>query len=117
MVQPAPPGLSPAGQRLWRELARHLDFDEHERRVLLEACRCADRLERLDQAIRTAPLLDAEGKVSPLMVEARQQQVVLAKLLASLRLPEDLDNPRQRPQRRSGSRGIYAGYHDGRNGA
>ena len=39
----------------------------------------------------------------PLMVEARQQSIVLARLIAALRIPDAEDN---RPQRR-GVRGAY----------
>jgi hypothetical protein len=72
---------------------------------LLEACRTVDRLDLRDVVIRKRPVLP-DGRVAPALVEARQQQLVLARLIASLRLPEDLNEP-QRPQRRGASRGVY----------
>jgi len=43
-------------------------------------------------------------KAHPALVEARQQRVVLARLLASLRIPIDEEG---RAQRRGGARGVY----------
>jgi hypothetical protein len=47
--------------------------------------------------------------VQPLLVEQRQQSLVLARLLASLRLPsgETAEGDLVRPQRRGAARGSY----------
>ncbi len=50
------------------------------------------------------------GRMHPAVRESRQQQIVLARLLAALRLPagDEADPaPARRPQRRSGARGVY----------
>lgn len=78
--------------------------------MLIEACRVADRLDALAEAQAGAALTttNARGDVvaSPYLVEARQQQIVLARLLAALRLPDD-DAGEHRPQRRGAPRGAY----------
>jgi hypothetical protein len=44
----------------------------------------------------------------PALIEARQQALVLSRLIASLRLPSgDVDEDLKRPQRRGASRGSY----------
>jgi hypothetical protein len=89
------------------------ELDEHERIQLLEACRIADRLD----ALRV--LVDREGvviaspqgaKAHPALVEARQQGIALARILAALRLPSGEEGGQKasaRPQRRVGARGVY----------
>lgn len=99
-------GLGPAGTRLWDAVTSALDLDGHEEALLLEACRVADRLDGLHVALEDVGLL-VDGKPNPALVEARQQQVVLARLVASLRLPEDLQDVTSRPQRRGAARGAY----------
>ncbi len=81
--------------------------------ILAEACRCADRLERLDEHLHDEDLswLDVEKlrsdgatfrvTVDAALSEARQQQNILKQLIASLRLPDGKTG--ERPQRRPGS--------------
>jgi hypothetical protein len=107
----APLGLHAAGLRLWHSIANEYELDEHEQLLLVEACRIADRLDRLAAESDGAPLTTTNYKgdpcSNPLLVEARQQSLVFARLLASLRLPvgEEEDN---RPQRRGAVRGVYS---------
>lgn len=88
-------------------------LDEHEAALLVEACRTVDLLGRLDAAVRRdGPLVDStQGtRAHPAAVEARQQRIALARLLAALRLPAGDDGDEQagaRPQRRVGARGVY----------
>src|SRR5215210_1394008 len=102
-VPPAPKGLRAGGRRLWKETMARYELGEHELLVLQEACRTADRLDRLAAEAATAPLTvtNAKGDViaNPLVVESRQQALVLSRLLAALRLPDD-DAGVVRPQRR-----------------
>jgi hypothetical protein len=54
---------------------------------------------------------EAGTRTHPAVIEARQQRLTLARLLAALRLPagdEQDVQPNRRPQRRSGARGVYA---------
>jgi hypothetical protein len=90
-------------------VVKDFELDEHEMALLIEAVRTVDLLELLDAAVRKdGPLLDSpQGlKAHPAAVEARQQRIALARLLAALRLPagEAADG---RPQRRVGVRGTY----------
>jgi hypothetical protein len=87
------------------------DLDEHELTLLREAVRLVDRCDAL------AEVVDAEGTMTlgpgglrrahPALVEARQQQIALARVLAALRLPSG-DEAAGRPQKRVGVRGTYA---------
>jgi len=105
-----PKGLSKGGAGLWDEVVKHLELDRQEQQLLLEACRVTDRLDALDSVIRKKGPVLPDGRPLPALTEARQQQLVLARLIASLRLPEDLSQPERRPQRRGSSRGIYRLY-------
>jgi hypothetical protein len=107
MSEPDEPGdLADAGRRLWADVTGRFELDEAEAALLLEAARTCDVLAELaDEVRRTGPVLD--GKVSPAVVESRQQRLVLSRLVAALRLPQDDDEPASRPQRRGAPRGPY----------
>lgn len=121
MAQQAPKGLGGRGRRLWREITEAHELDPMQRVLLEEACRCADRLDRLEEKlsgredawahlVSRADLGDEDSRVIELRIdgalsEARQQQNVFKQLLASLRLP---DASGARPQQRGGGRGSYA---------
>ncbi|KAB1917988.1 terminase, partial [Micromonospora noduli] len=106
-------GLGPAAGRLWAAITTAYELDEHEQALLVEAVRTVDLLEQLDEAIRRdGPLVESpQGiKAHPAAVEARQQRIALARLLAALRMPsgeEDSTPAAGRPQRRTGVRGTY----------
>ncbi len=101
---PAPPrGTAAGGRRLWRDLLARYEFDEHELAVLREAARTVDQLDALDDVVRRDGVMLGD-RVHPGLTEARQLRLVLARLVASLRLPDADD---ERPQRRGASRGIY----------
>lgn len=108
-----PTGLRAAGRRLYASVSDHYDLDEHESALLLEASRTADQLAVLDAAVRRDGVLvdSPQGqRAHPALVEARGQRIVLARLLAALRLPAGAEGDQQasaRPQRRSGARGTY----------
>lgn len=109
-TQRAPSGLGKNGRRLWRSILDSYELDVHEMLMLAEACRVADRLDRLAEALDGAPLTVENFKgdevSQPLLVEARQQSLVFARLLASLRLPSGEEED-SRPQRRGAARGTY----------
>lgn len=111
-VRKTPAGLHSAGRRLWRAVLDAYDLDAHEELLLLQACRCADRLDRLAAEADAGPVTVTNHKgdevAHPAMVEARQQSLTLARLLAALRMPAGEDGGQlQRPQRRGGARGVY----------
>lgn len=101
-----PAGLGPRGRRLWRSLVDDFDLAEHERGLLLEACRTSDDLDRLAAVVATEGVV-VDGKPHPALVEARQLRIVLSRLVASLRVPEDPEESAGRPQRRGAARGTY----------
>lgn len=105
-----PDGLGPAGRRLWLAVTGDYELDVHEQLLLESACRCADTLDRLAVEAADAPLTVENHRgdmvAQPLVVEARQQSLVLARLMASLRLPSGEEDG-TRPQRRGAARGSY----------
>ena len=107
---PPPAGLRASGRRLWVAVLTELELDSHEELLLVNACRAADRLDLLDDIVNTAEPLIRNGKgeliAHPALVEARQQSIVLSRLIASLRMPDNRDDMK-RPQRRGGARGAY----------
>ncbi|MHA6628147.1 hypothetical protein ACU61A_22140 [Pseudonocardia sichuanensis] len=82
---------------------------EHELALLLEACRTVDQLDAFTQVIAAQGVIDrATGRAHPAVVEARQQRLVLARMLATLRVPPTMppDDEPSTPQARSGARGA-----------
>lgn len=106
---PKPQGiLEDRGLRLWTSIhEQHPKISDAEREVALEACRVADRLERLDRICRASePVIETDkGQLltHPAFAEARQQQNLLKQLVASLRMPEAVSG--KRPQTRP-ARGV-----------
>jgi hypothetical protein len=99
-----------AGNRLWDGVTGKFELDSYELQLLTEICRTVDQLELLHAIVaREGVMVDGSqgSRVHPAVVECRQQQVVLAKLLGSLRLPDE-DDPRvgHRPQRRVQVRAV-----------
>jgi hypothetical protein len=101
---PAPPrGLKTSGKRLWLSVVEDYELRQHEADLLEQACKTIDRIDELDRVIeKVGP--GAGERVHPAVTEARMQGILFARLIASLRLPDELD---MRPKRRSGSRGVY----------
>jgi hypothetical protein len=109
----APAGTRAGGLRLWRSVVADFDLDEHELALLREAARCVDTLDELDARVKVdgAVISSPQGlKAHPAAVEARQQRITLARLLAALRVPlgdEQDQAGNARPQKRAGVRGVY----------
>lgn len=104
----APVGLRLGGRRLWNQVMDDFELDEHERAVLLQACRIADVLDRLQKVIDEGEVVVASPqglKANPAVVEFRQQAVTLAKCMASLRIPMgEEESAGRQPQQRVGVR-------------
>lgn len=104
-------GLAVAGKRLWRSVTDVYDLEAYEEALLLQACRCADTLDRLaaEAASGTVTVENFRGDqvAHPALTEGRQQAITLSRLLASLRLPSGEEFGDARPQRRGASRGAY----------
>jgi hypothetical protein len=94
-----------------RSILADFDLETYEELLLLQACRCADRLDRLalEAASNDVTVVNMKGdQVShPALVESRQQSITLSRLLASLRLPSGEESGERRPQRRGAARGAY----------
>lgn len=104
-----PQGTGPAGRTLWRSIVGPYDLEPHELAQLRSAVIVADRVAALDAEVDQGGVMITDPKrgpvVHPALVESRQQRLVLARLLAGLRLP---DATGVQPQHR-GIRGFYAG--------
>lgn len=115
-----PKGLATRGRVLWRETVAHLggSLDPAQRELLLEACRLADRLDRIDHELKTGEgflrvVADADYdgdqpeyvlRVDGALGAASRDANVLKQLLTALRLPDEATGAR--PQQR-GARGAY----------
>ena len=90
-----PNGLKAAGRRLWLAALENYEFDVHEELLLLQACRTADRLDRLAIEAEANDVTTAnrfgELVAHPALIESRQQSITLARLLAALRMPAGED--------------------------
>lgn len=105
---PGEVGKSPEAQALWHSVADDYELDEHEAALLRQAVLTVDLLAMLQANVEElgAVVESPQGvKANPAVVEIRQQRVVLARLLAALRLPTGDEADAKRPQRRSGARG------------
>lgn len=103
-----PNDLSGAGLALWLELLGNLDFQPHERQLVVELCRTVMLADMLTGEIDVlGPVVDGMHgpKVNPLVAEIRQQRLVIARLTVALNIPEPDES--QRPVRRGGPRGVY----------
>ncbi len=104
----APEGLGPRGRALWRSIAaavaqagdeEHVaELDERERELLRLACAQADDIAALEREIRRAGVVvegsKGQPRLSPLLAEARQARLALARLLGDLSLPDLEEKPR-----------------------
>lgn len=105
-VQP-PVGLGEAGSRLWEAVVAVFDMEEHEAVQLEEACRVRDTIAalRAQLAADGQMIASSQGmRLHPAVGEIRSQQVVLARLLASLDVPAPEEDGLP-PSR--GVRGVY----------
>jgi hypothetical protein len=114
MTIPRPPaGAGPTGRRLWRAILADYELDAHELVLLGALARQADRLDELEKLIADQGLLTyghGTTKVNPLVPEARNTAIGIARIAAALRLPvgdtDDISAPAARA-RRTGPRGVY----------
>jgi hypothetical protein len=102
-----PQGLAKRGKRLWAAISLAMALDERDEALLFEAARVADRLDALAAVLRRVGVCGPDGRAQPALVEARQQQLTLARLIVAMRLPEDLSEPLSRRPQRRGIRGSY----------
>lgn len=110
MESKTPSGLKAGGRKLWRSITSDYELGEHELSILLEASRTVDALDALEKIVRDDGVTNVSPqgvRAHPALVEARQQRVTLAKLVASLRIPIEEDQGAARtPQQRVGVRAV-----------
>jgi len=87
-----PTGLKTAGKALWKQITDGYELRPDEVRILVDAAREADLVDRLEKALSSEPELTTEGSmgqlvITPLLAEIRQHRAVLANLLKALKLP------------------------------
>lgn len=89
----APEKLGAKARALWADVTGKYDLRSDELRVLEDACREIDLVERIESELRDGDLVvrGSQGQpvASPLVQEVRQHRAVLARLLGSLKLPDD----------------------------
>ena len=104
----APAGLGASGLALWNSITEAFDLDVWDQQQLAQACRISDRLDAINEDLKTSPLTFKNSKgdivVHPLTVELRMSAQALQKIIAGLRLPDEEGG---RTQRRGGARGSY----------
>lgn len=93
-----PSGLRSPGKRLWLSTLEVFEPSEDEAALLESACRHLDELREIERALRRAPVM-VEGsrgqqRTNPLLGEARQHRLALARLLGVLGLEEGAEDGR-----------------------
>lgn len=110
---PTPAGLSAAGRRLWDNVLDEWDLDPTEFGLLREACLVVTRIDALEKLVGDnfiVPGQKGNPAPHPAMVEARQQRMVLYRILDKLNIKEDARvAARNRPKRGPGGRIIDPG--------
>lgn len=94
-----PRGLRAPGKRLWNAVTGDYELDAPELALLEEACKVRDFIADLRAKVAAdgSVISSSQGpRVNPAAVEARQQTLVLLKLVGGLGLPkgalDDLDD-------------------------
>lgn len=94
-VVPVPPDGLGEAQSIWRSIVNVYDLRPDELRILEDACREAQLIDRLEREISSqyAPLI-VKGSMgqpvaNPLVSEIRQHRMALAGLFRKLELPDD----------------------------
>jgi hypothetical protein len=97
-----------AGSKLWAGVLDKYELEPAELILLEQAALTADHLDELAGIVAREGLIVSSPsgeRAHPALVESRQQQVIFAKLLGALRLPDEHDPALgRRPQQRFGVR-------------
>lgn len=88
-----PADFGPSGARMWQEISSRWQLRPDELRILEDACRQADLIDRIQTAQLDAPLTvrGSQGQevAHPLVSELRMHRATLASLTAKLALPDE----------------------------
>jgi len=93
VAPPRPPrNLGERGQELWDSIIPTYELKPDEMQILIDACREADLIERLGDALESGDLISrgsmGQEVPAPTLSEIRQHRALLNTLLKSLKLPE-----------------------------
>jgi hypothetical protein len=90
-VRRAPSGLGKGGKALWRAVNAEFGLAPHESAILVQVCRCVDRLDAIEAELSGATLTvegsTGQPKAHPLLAEWRAQARVLESLSRALSIP------------------------------
>ncbi|RZS58975.1 hypothetical protein EV141_0188 [Microcella putealis] len=88
-----PQGLNARGSIFWEEIHDDLEFDARDAAIVLEACRVLDVIDELTAAVDRDGVMTVgstgQPVVHPGVAEIRMQQATFARLMGSLKLPDD----------------------------
>jgi hypothetical protein len=91
MSRRAPPGLGTSGRALWRDINAQFGLAPHESAILVQCCRCADRLDQIEAELSGAALTvegsTGQPRAHPLLAEWRMHARVLESLSRALSIP------------------------------
>ena len=89
----APRGLGSRGKKFWHKVMAEIDFNEAETELLVEVCRSLDSLDQLYETVSVhGPMVKGSAGqivINPAVSEARQQRIVLHRLMAALEIPDE----------------------------
>ena len=92
--KPSPPSdLGAAGSTLWQQMTAAYQLEESENPLLVAACRQADDIARLEEAIdRDGCMVEGSAgqpRLNAAITEVRQGRIALQKLLGAIGWPND----------------------------
>lgn len=96
-ASPAPRGFGVKAKRIWDQITKDYELRPDDMRVLEDACREVDLVERMETALLTEPLM-VKGSMGqlvahPLVQELRQHRATSARLFAQLKLTDGGESP------------------------
>lgn len=109
MPKQAPKHLGKEGSKLWKAVVKQFELGPAEARILEDACREVDLIEKLEEELRDpATELTVTGSMgqpvsNPLIQEVRQHRGMVKTLLAALKLPDDPETEAREKANRSQS--------------
>lgn len=96
----APQKLGRAGKRFWAEITEKYQLRTDELRILEDACREMDLIDRLEAELENEDTIvhGSQGQpvINPMIPEQRQHRATLASLLRQLKLPDANSTPEAR---------------------
>ncbi|GAA1528538.1 hypothetical protein GCM10009730_42240 [Streptomyces albidochromogenes] len=107
-VPDAPAGLGDRAAQLWQDINVAQELRTDELRILEDACREVDLIERMHAELQDAPLVVrgsmGQDVANPLVQELRQHRALVARLLGTLKLADDEQEQRDGQARSSQAR-------------